>query len=98
MAPLITRLFDDGPNHPLFYWTTGALSAFLDNAPTYVVFFGFAGGDPAQLSGPLSRVLVAISSGAVFFGAVHDYTSLFASVRERGKSMAEIAGKTLGKP
>lgn len=70
VAPLITRLFDDGPNHPLFYWTTGALSAFLDNAPTYVVFFGFAGGDPAQLSGPLSRVLIAISSGAVFFGAM----------------------------
>jgi carbon starvation protein len=43
-------------------------------------------------------VLIWLIVGAVFFGAVHDYTSLFASVRERGKSMAEIAGKTLGKP
>lgn len=42
--------------------------------------------------------LVWILMGAVFFGAVHDYTALFASVREKGKSMAEIAGKTLGKP
>ena len=42
--------------------------------------------------------LIWILLGAVFFGAVHDYTALFASVREKGKSMAEIAGKTLGKP
>lgn len=42
--------------------------------------------------------LIWLIIGAIFFGAVHDYTSLFASVRERGKSMAEIAGKTLGKP
>lgn len=34
--------------------------------------------------------------GAIFFGAVHDYVALFASVRERGKSMAEIARKSLG--
>jgi len=34
--------------------------------------------------------------GAIFFGAVHDYTALFASIRERGCSMAEIAKKTLG--
>ena len=71
LAALIVHLYADGaPNHSIFYWATGALSAFLDNAPTYVVFFGFAGGDPAQLSGPLSRVLMAISSGAVYFGAM----------------------------
>lgn len=34
--------------------------------------------------------------GAIFFGAVHDYTSLFASIREKGSSMAEIARKALG--
>ena len=34
--------------------------------------------------------------GAIFFGAVHDFTALFASVRERGCSMAEIAKKALG--
>ncbi|MGD8922842.1 MAG: carbon starvation CstA family protein [Candidatus Zixiibacteriota bacterium] len=34
--------------------------------------------------------------GAIFFGAVHDFVALFASIRERGSSMAEIARKALG--
>jgi len=34
--------------------------------------------------------------GAIFFGAVHDFVSLFASIREKGCSMAEIARKSLG--
>jgi carbon starvation protein len=42
-------------------------------------------------------VLAWLIVGAVFFGAVHDYTAIFASVRERGKSMAQIAGNALGK-
>jgi Na+/H+ antiporter NhaD/arsenite permease-like protein len=49
---------------------TGALSAFLDNAPTYVVFFGFAGDDAARLTGPLAPTLAAISAAAVYFGAM----------------------------
>ena len=48
---------------------TGALSSFLDNAPTYLVFFNLAGGDAAALTGPLATTLVAISAGAVFMGA-----------------------------
>ena len=36
--------------------------------------------------------------GAVFFGAVHDFTALFTSMREKGKSMAEVARINLGKP
>lgn len=35
--------------------------------------------------------------GVTFIGAVHDFSSLFVSVREDGKSIAEIARKTLGK-
>ena len=70
LAALAARLHNGAPDPTLFYWATGALSAFLDNAPTYVVFFGFAGGDPAVLSGPLSPVLTAISCGAVYFGAM----------------------------
>jgi len=35
--------------------------------------------------------------GAVFFGAVHDYAVLFASLREKGKSIGEIAGTTMGR-
>ncbi|UCE24163.1 MAG: carbon starvation protein A [Candidatus Zixiibacteriota bacterium] len=35
--------------------------------------------------------------GAIFFGAVHDFVALFASIRERGSSMAEVARRSLGK-
>ena len=45
------------------------MSSFLDNAPTYLVFFNTAGGDPIQLMGELSQTLLAISAGAVFMGA-----------------------------
>lgn len=34
--------------------------------------------------------------GGIFFGAVHDFSALFASIRENGSSMAEIARKALG--
>jgi carbon starvation protein len=34
--------------------------------------------------------------GAIFIGGVHDFVALFASVRERGASMAEVARKALG--
>jgi Na+/H+ antiporter NhaD/arsenite permease-like protein len=48
---------------------TGILSSFLDNAPTYLVFFNLAGGDPQTLMGPMALTLTAISAGAVFMGA-----------------------------
>ena len=53
----------------MYFWATGILSSFLDNAPTYLVFFNTAGGDAAELTGPLSSTLLAISAGAVFMGA-----------------------------
>jgi Na+/H+ antiporter NhaD/arsenite permease-like protein len=53
-----------------YFWLTGLLSAFLDNAPTYLVFFELAGGDPAVMVGERARTLLAISTGAVFFGAL----------------------------
>ena len=61
----------DGSLHPaMYFWATGLLSAFLDNAPTYLVFFNTAGGDPAVLMTTLAPTLAAISAGAVFMGAV----------------------------
>ncbi|RJP37905.1 MAG: sodium:proton antiporter [Phycisphaerales bacterium] len=67
--------------HPWhFFWFTGALSSFLDNAPTYVVFFETADtmtppGTPGVvtlLDGTVIREtwLIAISLGAVFMGAM----------------------------
>lgn len=57
------------PNNMLYFWMCGMLSGFLDNAPTYLIFFEIAGGDPVALMGPLSKTLMAISLGAVFMGA-----------------------------
>ena len=43
------------PHEAAYFWLTGVLSAFLDNAPTYLVFFELAGGDAQALMGPLGR-------------------------------------------
>ncbi|MFK7867428.1 MAG: sodium:proton antiporter [Alphaproteobacteria bacterium] len=60
---------DGQPNNMMYFWATGILSSFLDNAPTYLVFFNTASGDPQMLMGPLANTLLAISAGAVFMGA-----------------------------
>ena len=61
------------------FWATGTLSAFLDNAPTYVVFFETARSLPATAEGMIQLagggsiredLLIAISLGAVFMGAM----------------------------
>jgi Na+/H+ antiporter NhaD/arsenite permease-like protein len=67
-----------------FFWGSGALSSFLDNAPTYVTFSSLAAGivggeigqtiDPANLSPLLAHprgvlFLKAVSCGSVFMGA-----------------------------
>ena len=57
------------PVNTMYFWLTGILSSFLDNAPTYVVFFNAAGGDAATLTTSLAPTLTAISTGAVFMGA-----------------------------
>ena len=71
-APLLSLVAnaDGTPNNIAYFWLTGLLSSFLDNAPTYLVFFELAGGDPARLMGPLASTLAAISLGAVFMGAM----------------------------
>jgi Na+/H+ antiporter NhaD/arsenite permease-like protein len=70
-APLVA-LTSDAAGQPIpwvYFWLTGALSSFLDNAPTYIVFFELAGGDPAHLMTQGALTLAAISCGAVFMGA-----------------------------
>jgi Na+/H+ antiporter NhaD/arsenite permease-like protein len=71
-APLIKAVTEpDGTPHEVaYFWLTGVLSAFLDNAPTYLVFFELAGGDAAKLMGPLAGTLASISMGAVYMGAL----------------------------
>jgi Na+/H+ antiporter NhaD/arsenite permease-like protein len=70
-APLLAVVSqsDGSPNPAAYFWATGLLSSVLDNAPTYLVFFDLAGGDPGRLMGPLAATLAGISTGAVFMGA-----------------------------
>ncbi len=71
IRPLYERAFAGGvPDTGLFFWATGIFSALLDNAPTYLMFFGLAGGDAARLTGPLAKTLAAISAGACYFGGL----------------------------
>lgn len=60
---------DGQPDPAMYFWAAGALSSFLDNAPTYLVFFNTAGGDPQVMMTTLAPTLAAISAGAVFMGA-----------------------------
>lgn len=54
-----------------FFWATGALSSFLDNAPTYAAFFALATGlGRPEVAGAPEAVLRAVSAGAVLFGAM----------------------------
>lgn len=60
------------PGH--FFWATGGLSSVLDNAPTYLVFFEAARslgpGNGVAIEGVAEPLLVAVSLGAVFMGAM----------------------------
>jgi Na+/H+ antiporter NhaD/arsenite permease-like protein len=78
------KLGVDGPFHALFsfaheqgvpidvryFWLSGGLSAFLDNAPTYLLFFKMAAGNAQVLMHQLPSTLLAISLGAVYMGAM----------------------------
>lgn len=68
----VIRAVSDTNGQPIdgmYFWATGLLSSFLDNAPTYLVFFNTAGGDAATLMTRDASTLAAISAGAVFMGA-----------------------------
>jgi Na+/H+ antiporter NhaD/arsenite permease-like protein len=77
-APELAGSLGMGPLH--FYYLTGALSSFLDNAPTYLAFLsvelGLKGGmlgnpeDVLRIATHDPNHLIAISMGAVFFGAM----------------------------
>jgi Na+/H+ antiporter NhaD/arsenite permease-like protein len=76
MIPALIYLRQVAPSLPIdeitLFVFTGGLSAFLDNAPTYVTFFEIAhtiGGEPS-VAGVRETFLVAISLAAVFCGAL----------------------------
>jgi Na+/H+ antiporter NhaD/arsenite permease-like protein len=93
-------LRDGAPNEVAYFWLTGILSAFLDNAPTYLVFFELAGGDAAKLMGPLAGTLAAIAMGAVYMGALSYIGNapnlmIYAIATERGIRMPTFIGYML---
>ena len=80
MQPALMILKQYGPTLGVdtpfeFFWATGALSSFLDNTPTYLVFLttagtlGLAEGVATTLGTVPAQMLTAISCGAVFMGA-----------------------------
>lgn len=85
-----------------YFWITGALSSFLDNAPTYLTFFSTALGQyypgmveaeaVAKLLVEYPIYLLAISAGAVFFGAM---TYIGNAPNFMVRSIAEEAGITM---
>ncbi|MGA0608677.1 sodium:proton antiporter [Caldimonas sp. KR1-144] len=70
-APVVAMVTapDGQPIPAMYFWASGLLSSFLDNAPTYLVFFNLAGGDPQVMMTTLAPVLAAVSAGSVFMGA-----------------------------
>jgi Na+/H+ antiporter NhaD/arsenite permease-like protein len=74
------KLYGEILTPSIFYWATGMLSAFLDNAPTYLNFLSAAMGKYGWDVNVISQVhdfsfehsfyLTAISVAAVFFGAL----------------------------
>jgi Na+/H+ antiporter NhaD/arsenite permease-like protein len=92
----VTRA-DGTPDPAMYFWASGALSSFLDNAPTYLVFFNTAGGDAQVLMTTLAPTLAAISAGSVFMGAnsyIGNAPNLMvkAIAEERGVKMPSFFG------
>jgi Na+/H+ antiporter NhaD/arsenite permease-like protein len=91
---------DGTPHEVAYFWLTGLMSACLDNAPTYLLFFQLAGGDPRALMGELSGTLAAISMGAVYMGALTYLGNapnfmVAAIAREQGIKMPSFFGYML---
>src|SRR5262249_55869596 len=97
----VVTAHDGSPQDIAYFWVTGALSAFLDNAPTYLVFFELAGGEARELMEPLAPTLAAISMGAVYMGAMTYIGNapnlmIYAIAVERGVKMPSFFGYMLG--
>ncbi|OCG40210.1 sodium:proton antiporter [Gilliamella sp. Fer1-1] len=72
LAPLVSLVTNSQgePVNSMYFWLSGLLSGFLDNAPTYLVFFNLASGHAVILMTTLNKTLLAISMGSVFMGAL----------------------------
>ena len=85
------------PRNVAYFWFAGILSAFLDNAPAYLVFFELAGGNAGRLMGELAPTLMAIAMGSVYMGALTYIGNapnfmILAIATERGVRMPSFFG------
>ncbi len=100
----VAREIGEDKNHPTPATEINDGNDYVPTRPSVLFahhYATIAGAGP--IVGPTLGILYGIGPawlwvvfGAIFFGAVHDFVALFASVRERGCSMAEIAKKALG--
>ncbi|HJU23498.1 MAG TPA: sodium:proton antiporter [Casimicrobiaceae bacterium] len=72
LASLVDLVHDarGAPRNGIVFAATGLLSAYLDNAPTYLVFFNLFGGDANALMTRHASTLAAISMASVYCGAL----------------------------
>jgi carbon starvation protein len=103
-ARYIAKEIGEDPNHPTPACTVNDGRDYVPSK-RYVVFAhhfsAIAGAGP--IIGPTMAILYGfvpawlwVVLGGIFIGAVHDFSTLFISMREGGKSMAEVARKALG--
>ena len=54
----------------IYFWLCGTASSFLDNAPSYLLFFNMAGGNPDELMYTYANILKSISVSSVVMGSM----------------------------
>lgn len=103
-SPFIARVFQEDDRRPtpsrrladnVDYVETRLHVAFAHHYAT-IAGAGPIVGPTLALAFGWQPVWLWIVIGGIFFGAVHDMVALFASVRERGRTIADIARRTLG--
>jgi carbon starvation protein len=100
----ISRVYDEDDRRPTPAVTMRDGRDYVESKPSVVFAHHYATiAGVAPIVGPILALLYGylpawcwVVFGGIFFGAVHDFTALFTSLRERGKSIAEIARKSLG--
>lgn len=100
----LSRAFGEKADRPTPAVTQEDGQDFVPTRPSVLFahhYSTIAGAGP--IVGPALGILYGVGPawlwivlGAIFIGGVHDFVALFASVREKGASMAEVARKALG--
>ena len=66
----ILSISNGGDGAMVYFWLCSLASSFLDNAPSYLLFFNMAGGNPEELMYVYPKILTAISISSVVMGSM----------------------------